>query len=413
MKNIKKSESINYTVFDKDSVNTQFENIKRELTSDMLSDEIISLFHKRLVNSAVLTKTYDKEDTDIILYRVSKKFPGFDEDIKQSYSYPPKPKQQRANIAGKPVLYTSIDVLTALSEMKDSIEIDEVFYISKWRISFNKPVIAHTLILNSTTTSSQGRIGDVSRELIQVLSMSIKNIPKKLQEGYIEAIKQLGDLYATPSDLYYHITSAYSDNILYTIREQKAFVDMLIFPSVANNQKSINYAIHPGLADSDQMALKEVYKVELKKNSLKSEENSEISLGIIKKGVFSEDNEVEWRMPTSLLTKAHFDELQLLTYNETIYKGKEAYSKKINNQDITIKNWLQDFLKNKNLLNLEFKHSFSSDIEDVLEMDVIQEEQQLIMDLKHGTEIETPNGISCVKRLIIPIVVKNEYSALN
>jgi hypothetical protein len=402
-------ENIDYTFFNKSEVRAQFKRLKKELTTSFSPDEIASLISKILVNRTVLTKTFNELDEDLILYRISRKFEDFNINEKSSYSYPPNPNQQRANIASKPVLYTSFDVLTALSEMKEQIEIGEIFYISKWRISFKNPVIAHLLIVNTTTSSSTRTIGKLSQEQIHALKETVKNIPQKFQVGYIESIKQMGDLYTTPTKEYYHITSAYSHNILYKIREQKAYVDMLIYPAVESRQNSINIAIHPDLVNSNKMNLEEAYEVTLKENTLKNEKNGIVSIDILKKGVFSKGTKVQWLSPVFSLTNINFHELQIYTYNESLFKGQEAYSKKIINKGITVKDWLEKLINDKDFSTLSSKHLPAIDSQDILEEDIIQIKHQLLFEMDHGNKIETLNDTSCIKLVSITLEIKYEY----
>lgn len=398
-----------YSFFKKEIVIEQFDRIKEEITSELTYCEIIRLFHELRFNGTFVMNTYDKSSGDIILYRVTQKYDGFDENIKQSYSFPTNPKQQRANIAGKPVLYTSIDYLTPISEMKDDLKIGEKFYISKWRIHFTKKVNAHMLLVNSTTASSKNPIEKISSNQIDILRSTTQNIPKEYQEGYIESIKQLGDLFATPGDKYYHFTSVYSHNILYDIREQNAFVDILLYPSVENKQNSINAAIHPDFVKSNQMSLDEVYEVAIKENTLKSKENGVIGLNIYRKGIFSKTGNVKWLIPKCSLSDINFNELQIRTFNEIIYKGKEACLKKVNNLKSTVKDWLIDFLNNEYFSNVTPSFTHKLETPDFFEEAIITENFNLIFEMRHGIKIETPGGLSCVKNVSIPIEIKNQY----
>jgi hypothetical protein len=407
------SDSLNfeYEFFKKETIIEQYERIKKEITPNLTYSEIISRFSEFRSNGTVITKTYDKSSEEIILYRVTQKYDGFDKNLKDKYSHPPskKTKQARANLAEHPVLYTSIDLLTAISEMKNKLKIGEKFYISKWRIHFKKNVITHLLLVNSTTASSENPIKKISSNQIKLLKSSIQNIPEEYQEGYIESIKQLGDLFATPSDKYYHFTSAYSHYVLYGVREQNAFVDMLFYPSVENDQKSINVAIHPDFVKSNQMSLEEVYEVAIKENTLKYKKNGVIGLNIYRKGIFSKTGNVKWLIPKWSLSDINFNELQIRTYNKTVYKGNEACLKKVNSKGSTIKDWLKETLNNKDFSNSAPNFTLKLEKQDLLEDDIITENFNLIFETRHGTKIETSGGLSCVKYVSIPIELKNHY----
>ena len=404
-----KKEKMEYTVFDADTIREQFDRIRKELTEDMSSEEINKQFHKILVNRIFPSLTYDKTSPNMIVYRVTKFFDGFDETMRSSYSYPPNPSVGRANLVEKPVLYTSLDPVSAVTEMKNSIAFGEKFYISKWEICFNKDVIAHWLIINSTTISSKEVIGEISNEQRNKLGSIVQKIPKKFQEGFLLSIEELGNLYSAPGNKLYHITSAYSHHLLYNARDKNVFIDMLVYPSVENSQTSINLAIHPNLVDGDQMQLKEVYEVSILENTLKTEENGHVKLDIHKRGVFRDGTLTKWEVPTFDITGIDFESLELKTYNKSLLKGEEASLKIINNGQSTVKDWLTQSINSEQIRSKAFKVVKLEDFNFPLENTVFVQDIEMHTTLNHGNEIETPNGRSCIQEVRLPFKVRMWY----
>lgn len=375
----------------------------------MSHKEINKKFHEILVNRILPVLPYDNSSPSMTVYRVTRKFEGFDKEMKSSYSYPPNPERGRANIKGSPVLYTSIDPVTAVAEMKDSIKLGERFYISKWRISFDERVLAHWLVINSNTIKSKEVIGGVSNEQLEKLRKFVGNIPERFQEGFISSIEQLGDLYCSDGDDFYHITGAYSYEVLYESRNQNALIDMLVYPSVENRHVSVNIAIHPKLVNSAQMQIQEVYEVSIKENTLRTMDNGHVRMNIHKRGVFEKDVVCKWQTPAFVIENVDFEGLELYTYNEVLLKGKEASLKKINGGQTTVQDWLNEAIKSDEIKNEAFKTIELNEFKSLNKNWTFSQELQLITELNHGYKIETVHGRSCIHRVKLPLTVQMTY----
>jgi hypothetical protein len=214
----------------------------------------------------------------------------------------------------------------------------------------------------------------------------------------------MGDLFCKPTDKYYHITSAYSHHILY---ENKNIMDVpiILYPAVESEQNGINWAIHPDFVDSKSMKLEEVYEV-----ALTSKNDLEIGINIFRKGIFDTNNSISWKDIILKIINIYYLDLEILTYDNQIFKGKEALNKRLNNTNTNVKNWLKTEL-NSNDFYHKLAH-FPSQTKNKLPLSFFEEvfEGLIYCELNHGIEITTEKSCSCIKSFVIPIKWIKKYN---
>lgn len=400
----------NFEVFTKEIIDKQFEEIKKICTVDLEHKELMALFHKTLVNRIMPAMIYDQDSYGPTIYRVTKVYPGFDPSIKRSYSYPPNPSRGRANIAGHPVFYASLDFMTALAEMKNNIEVGEIFYVSKWKLKFNQNVFAHHLILNSETVKEGHQLNGIAKNHHNQLSGMVAGVSEELSNGFTYAVEKIGDLYLSPNDEMYHITAAYSHELLYSDQE-KIDIPIICYPTVENHQNSINWAIHPRFADSDNMQLEEVFELSFSENKIK--ETGQLKFNIHRKG-HNRDNEIQdWKVPSFEITEMGFEDLQVFTYSKELYNSIEATQLIVGNDNTPLKIWIERTLRTKDFYDYLYLQDASNEHENVITASELNYGDTIIVEIDNGAaEIITPKGKTYIHRLAIPLKWKKSYTEI-
>lgn len=400
--------TIDYTIFDKETIENQFNEIA-SLSSDISHSELIHRIQNILFNRPIFTRIFEK-GFELTLYRITSEYEGFDPEKKKSYTHPEFQKRNRANIEGFSVMYASMDMLSAIAEMKEHLKVGQKFYISKWRLYCTKQIVVHDLIVNTSTVMGNSIVSNVAKSQNEAYKSMVKNIPEKFQDGFLYQIEKLGNLFTEPGEKLYHITSAYAHQILYSLKQQGADISMIMYPTVENFHRSINVAIHPALVNSDCISLVEVYESELQLKKINSD-NSLVRSTISKKGIFSDEKFSHWEVISIKQTRIGFRDLKITTYNNHWLNGIRASSVFINdNQSIMV--WL------KNEINEKLQGDLSKYlIYDEREVDpfaaMIENDYEMTIEYDHGHEIVTPEGKSCIRKIEVPVRIKREFIRAN
>lgn len=393
----------NFTVFTKDIVNKQFDQILKELKPTMSNEVIIEKFRKILHNRVLPTLVYNSKSHEFTLYRITKPWENFDLNNPNSYSYNPNPVENgRAHRKGFPVFYGSLDPVTAIAEMKDSIKENNKFYLSRWKIRFSSDISAHSLITNSTTKNSEHILNPIVKGLNEELKKMVQNLPNEFKEGYIYAIEKMGDLFTTKGSSNYHITSAYSHDILYDMKSKGFNISILLYPSVENSHNSVNWAIHPSLVDSDEMKMQDVYELSLKENNAKNKKE-EVSVLVYKKGILINERTIDWQILHFSNFEINYDKLKIKTNNNQVIEGKQISKLKVNKTKLTIKELIENNIDRKKIQ--EKIPELMSNMKDNSSLNFEKEKisYSLVLIFEHGNEIATKTGESCVNLIQIPI----------
>jgi hypothetical protein len=403
-----KNNNFNFTVFSKETIDKQFDEIQATLKPSMNYKLILKEFHRILHNRVLPTLIYDSKSDEFTVFRITKPWNNFDKDNPNSYSYNPEPKDNgRAHRIGFPVFYGSIDPYTSFSEMKDSLKINDTFYLSRWKLKFKTDINVHTLIINSSTKNSDHILNSVIKRLHQGLKDMVKNVPDDFKDGYIYAVEKMGDLFATKGSSNYHITSAYSHEILYEAKSKGINIPIILYPSVENSLNSINWAIHPSVVNSDEMRLQDVFELSLKENNT-SNNKGDLSVLIHKKGTASE-TKINWQTPHFTDFKIDYDNLTVRTYSNEVVRGKKVSGIKLNDTNVSIRNLIDNNI-DKNQVQKKLPEITSNSQKDS-ELDFKNEtfNWNLLLKLEHGNEIETSKGKSCINLIQVPISWTRKY----
>lgn len=409
---MKNKNKFNFTVFSKETIDKQFEKIQKNLKPSMDYKVLLKEFHKILHNRVLPILIYDSDSDEFTVFRITKPWKNFDFNNKNSYSYNPNPKENgRAHRKGHPVFYGSIDPYTAFSEMKDSLKTNDTFYLSRWKLKFKSDTSVHTLIINSSTKNSNHILNSVIKHLHQGLKDMVKNIPDEFKEGYIYAIEKMGDLFTTKGSSNYHITSAYSHEILYDAKTKGLNIPLILYPSVENSLNNINWAIHPSIVDSEEMRLQDVFELSLKENNTKNKKE-DVSVLIHKKGTLVSESKINWQIPHFTKFKIDYDKLSLKTYDNEIINGKTVSELKVSNTNTSIRNLINSNIDGKKVQ--EKLPEIASNSQENSELDFEKEtfNWSLILQFEHGNEIKTTKGKSCINIIQVPISWKREYKTI-
>lgn len=407
-----KNNNFNFTVFSKETIDQQFDEIKSKLKPSMDYKLILKEFHRILHNRVLPTLIYDTESDKFTVFRITKPWDDFVIENPNSYSYNPEPKDiGRAHRKGFPVFYGSIDPYTAFSEMKDSLKINDTFYLSRWRIKFKSDTKVHSLIINSSTKNSDHVLNSVIKRLHQGLKDMVKNIPDEFKDGYTYAVEKMGDLFTTKGSANYHITSAYSHEILYDVKTKGLNIPIMIYPSVENSLNSINWAIHPSVVDSDEMRLQDIFELSLKENNTNNDKQ-DVSVLIHKKGTVVSESKISWQIPHFTEFKIDYNNLNVKTYNNEVISGKKVSKLKINNTNVSIKNLIDNNINRKQIQ--EKLPEITSNTQKDSELDFEKEtfNWSMILQFEHGNEIETTKGKSCINLIQVPICWTRKYKII-
>lgn len=338
-------------VFSSDAADRQFQHIINSTSADMSHTQIMKTIHNTLENGFVLTIPFKNDGFLSKVYRVTTLYKEFDKNIAKSYANPDYPSLGRANLKNTPVFYASFDHMSALREMKEKLAPGVKLYISEWEMDFQETVNAHSLILNSKTSKPNEPLYELVSRQEEKLKSSVSNLTKKGREAFVYSIKKMGDLFSSKGETFYHITSAYAHFILYEARKQKAIMPMLLYPSLENKSRSINFAIHPDFVKGDKMNLKQVFEITITDPNLKDASKDDgISYEVHRKGVFNGLPTPTWQVPYVEILEVDFEDFQIKTHNGSVYKGSMAQELSIENSSFTMKKYVLEHLVENDVL---------------------------------------------------------------
>lgn len=398
-----------FTVFPKDVVDKQFEEVIKVCTKGLHHREIKERFHKALYNRIMPAVIYDENTPEMTLYRVTNPYDGFDLSNTRSYSFPPNPKMGRVNIEGEPVLYCSLDPMTAIAEMKGTIPIGMPFYISKWKLEFKSEVLTHQIIFNSETEKEGHFLEVLTKTQKDQLEQMVATAPSEASEGFVYAIKKMGDLFTHPNEDLYHITSAYSHDILNVVVQGKE-VPIIVYPSVENNQSSINWAMHPRFVDSEHINLTEVIELVLTDNRIK--EDGQLNFKLIRKGQNHQGVIGNWQEAQLEITEIDFNGLVVYTKEGFQYRGEEALQLKVGNNDVLLKSWLSGTVESWDFKNFLFSVDPTGDQLTLITEHEIDYEDTVFLINESGLPINTHNSLNHILRMDIPMKWRKSYTEI-
>ena len=409
-KTFESNNELKFSAFTKEKIEEQFKEIIETLENTLDHKELMKKFHRILENRVLPIINFDSDSPEFTIYRITPIYKGFDPNNYQCYSYNPKPSENgRAHIIGHPIFYGALDPITAISEMKGSLDNGESFYLSRWKVTFNENTNIHSLLINSNTIKEEHFLNKTISPFHNKLKKMVKNIPLKFQEGYILAIEKMGNLFSNPNKNLYHITSSYAHDILYESKVKGIKnMNIIAYPSVENERFGVNWAIHPSFVNSNDMILKDVFLLKLKKNNI-NDEVSSVNFEIHKKGEFSGNSIKKWLKPNNRLLEILFKEIKVRTHNGEVLDDKKVYKLNINNTKHTIKELVEYSINRDEIEENLHKLAINDKNSSPLDIELEEITSNLLMKIKDGNEIYTKSGLSCIELIIVPIKWIGEY----
>jgi len=222
-----------------------FDDITWEAADDLLKKYEIRV--PRLVMPGI---TYPMK-----LYRV-RVFPsGSTEDISDpnAFSYPPHERVttfQRANIPSYPVFYGAFDGKTAFEEVRvngnEKIKRGDTVFLSEWKVKDGTAYnLAHLTL--PEISDHQQLFGDITKKVYSEITRIFKDESIAFAEEQSYLYQQASKIFLSGS---YLQSGVLAHEILYKTPEVNGIkIDGILYPSCANNFRSVNCAFHPDFVD--------------------------------------------------------------------------------------------------------------------------------------------------------------------
>ncbi len=200
----------------------------------------------------------------IYLYRV-RAINEKEEDIKKldTFSYPPigSTKQNRANLAGNPVLYCSLSGMAALKEYRingEPISSGQELYLSVYKIKQDSS-INYIQYLFPESIVKGALYEKINKRKLQQMKGLLKSYQPNKQKAVLKLTNYIAEKFLMKND--YSISSFLSHYYLYEIGQDcRPGIDAIVYPSVARDANDFNIALHPNAVDN-KLELIEVQKL--------------------------------------------------------------------------------------------------------------------------------------------------------
>lgn len=386
-------------------LSNNFQNFLNSTTKNMSFDEVKQKFYEYYDFStfpSVIPET--SSNNELPVYRITIPYKDMMHESSSCYSFKPEHLTGlgRANIKNFPVFYGSADIITALSEMKDKLKDKSTYYISKWYINLDK-VLLVTFLYNKKTNDSKNPLYELSEHI----KTKSKSIFDPNGESIHSLVKDLGNLFSVKGDQYYHITGALSHTILHGSIEELARLPILLYSSVERENKSINVAIPPKVANNiDIFRLESVHQVELTKNEITK--NNSVSFAHLKKAIFKDNKFQNWFTGKFALTRIYYDKIEIKLYDENTFKGEEVLNKNIFNGYIPIKEILNERI-NKRIKKSKLPDDLFFEKSDSLLENGSIKSFIMIVHFDHGIKFPVGKSYSCIKMVQIPVDIELNF----
>ena len=177
------------------------------------------------------------------------------------YNYPPVficKKIQRANLPYHPVFYASNNALTTISEtIHDHYTKGEVLAISRWRMHDTEPFIIMPILFHGLN-SEHPFYNRVNEIINSGIDDAIPGMTKVEKENYLLILRALSKEYFNSKD--YRISASLSHSTLYSEDDQDC--DIILYPSVRTDGRSVNFAVHPNFVEN-RVFMEEIYIIKI------------------------------------------------------------------------------------------------------------------------------------------------------
>ncbi|WP_167596617.1 hypothetical protein [Leeuwenhoekiella sp. ZYFB001] len=392
------NKSLDLKFFTKQEIDQQFKRIDKEINGSMSFETIIKKFSDITHNSVYPCITLEPNSPKINIYRITKTWSTFDENNPNDFSYNKDGANGRAHLEGYPVLYGASDPFTAFQEMKGCIRTKEIFYLSIWELNVEKntPILA---IINPKTYSITNQLSFIQEKLKTMFFSLSENLPQEYQNSLMYSIEKMGSLYGTKGNFKYHITSAYSHNILYASDDVN--IPIIVFPSVESNLNGLNWAIHPSIIENNDIKLVETYKLRLEEDNTKKH-LSKLYLSAIRKGIVNKSS-IQWYGLLSSDYQVLYKNIKVKIQKNMVIDGGLILDKKIIDSSLSLKNIIDKSLNPEKIQ--ERIDSSRININQDMFLNSLSNRviKYIIIKLDPNLKILSANGIIIIKEINVPI----------
>jgi hypothetical protein len=252
------------------------------------SNVVLNEIAKILKNPFHLTQMVKNDPGEsLTFYRARKSDEILNPSIYSEYSFPPVTfckRALRANLPLHPVFYASNHAMTTVKEtIQNGNYKGEILTVSRWIMKDTNTYHVAPFLFHGLSTSHPwySRVEKIKTEGLIDGGMNPKDL-----NGAILMLKGLANEFFNDKD--YRLSASIAHSYLYSnIPDFKC--DLMAYPSIQNDGKSVNFAVHPNFVH-DRLYIDKLYTIEL------GEHNS--STGITQIRLHSvgnpKDNHITW-----------------------------------------------------------------------------------------------------------------------
>ncbi len=255
-------------------VKQQIEKLKDLVLPDFLADENpnSSDEYAKIVRDEIMKiikvplqltqQVFNDSGQSFAFYRCRRKDEIKNLNLICEYNYPPlafSKKMQRANLPYHPVFYSSNHALTTIKEtLQHGFTKGERLMISRWVMRDTHPFYIAPLLFHGLKKSHPWytRIEHIKKYEIK---KALQGKTTDEYNGALQILNALSKEFFKSKD--YKISASMAHSYLYS-DDPYMRCDVLIYPSVCTDGRSVNFAIHPNFVDN-RIFMEEIYVVEI------------------------------------------------------------------------------------------------------------------------------------------------------
>jgi len=259
-----------------------------KLDSNLSANEINEFIRSKLSLIISIAKILEYKNVEnFTFYRIrlqKENEPLIDESSVASFNYPPITeliKRGRANLEKEQVFYACGDSHTPFHELAKHIDLGKtIVYLSKWGV---KPIPSnihmHSLFFGVDESRNNSYASLMAKGVSAEFDKMCKSLPTNLQSIFLYYQKKYTELFTSSGNEFYHISSAIAHQTFYDMKNEHFDTPIIMYPAVAKNKDSVNFAIRKDFADNF-LYLKEVDKMVVTEISETQNTYTPISRGI-------------------------------------------------------------------------------------------------------------------------------------
>ena len=230
---------------------------------DDYADKFLREFRKIINHPISITQVVKNDPGKSFVFYRARKYEGFKNlNLFTEYNYPPLEyckTIQRANLPYNPVFYASNHALTTVAEiLQNGFKKGDKICVSRWlmedTLEFRiTPFLFHGL---NNEHPWYSKVEEIRRTGIREANPNAKEDEIAGIESLLKAISKE---FLKSKD--YKLSASIAHAHLYPGRSNE-YTDMMLYPSVRSDGRSVNFAIHPNFVDN-RVFLKEIYVMEI------------------------------------------------------------------------------------------------------------------------------------------------------